>query len=86
MGDVKHMHMVSDVVHGPDGHSVEYGPGELHDPGSLPDGVPYRDVLVTEAEAATAPAHAKQAEAPAPEPAPAESKAAPSGKSSGKSG
>ena len=85
----KRMNMVSDVVHGPDGNSVLYGPGEMHDPGSLPEGVAYREVLVTEEQIAAAPAHAQDAPAepkteaeaaPAPDPEPAPAKAGKSGK------
>lgn len=61
MAEVKHMQMVSLPVHSTDGLAVEYGPGELHEPGSLPEGVPYTDVLVTDAQAAWAPVHAQQA-------------------------
>ena len=71
MGDVKHMHMVSGVVHAADGLAVDYGPGELHEPGTLPAGVPYRDVLATPEQLATAPAPAQPVKAAEPEPAPA---------------
>ena len=51
----KVMHMVAEATYGPDGLTVVYGAGELHAPGSLPDGVPYREVLASEDFAASAP-------------------------------
>ena len=65
MGDSKIMHMITDVHHGPDGLSVDYGPGELHEPGTLPEGIGYREVLAGDAQIATAPAHAQPARAKA---------------------
>lgn len=62
-------HMVTDVNFGEDGHTVTYGPGELHDPGSLPDGVRYKEVLATDAQRDTAPAHATEKKAEPEKPA-----------------
>ena len=70
MSDPRHMHMVTDVMHAADGLAVDYGPGELHEPGSLPPGVPYRDVLVSDVQAAVAPAWARPAAEPQPDPEP----------------
>lgn len=81
--DVKHMQMVAGVMHAADGLAVDYGPGELHEPGSLPAGVPYRDVLATPEQLATAPAYARPAPEPEPKPAAAEQKT-PASKAPGK--
>ena len=75
MADVKHMQMVTDVMHAADGLAVDYGPGELHEPGSLPPGVPYRDVLVSDVQAAVAPAWARPAAEPQDDPEPAKAEA-----------
>ena len=69
------MHMVTVPHHAADGLAVDYGPGELHEPGTLPAGVGYTEVVATAVTRATAPAHARPAAPPAaPEP---EAKAAP---------
>lgn len=63
----KIMHMVSETAYEADGLTVAYGAGEMHDPGSLPDGVRYREVVASDAVLATAPAHARPDDArPAP--------------------
>lgn len=62
------MHMVSETVYGPDGATVVYGTGELHAPDSLPAGVPFREVIASDAFAATAPGHATPADTPPPPP------------------
>lgn len=62
MGDPKRYHQVTSPVHAADGMTVEYGPGELHEPGSLPDGVPYAEVLADEAAVAASPVHAQAEE------------------------
>jgi hypothetical protein len=72
----KLMHMVSETVYGPDGQTVTYGAGELHDPGSLPAGVPYREVVASDEFAATAPEHAGKAAKAEAKPAAAAAKAA----------
>ena len=61
------MWQVSDVNHGPDGMSVDYGPGELHEPGSLPVGVRFRAVIADDVDRQIAPAYAQPAP-PAPPP------------------
>jgi len=71
-------HMVAETQYEPDGLTVVYGAGELHAPGSLPDGVPFREVLASEDFAATAPA---ASEPPPPPPAKTEH---PAGKATGK--
>jgi hypothetical protein len=71
------MHMVSEAHYEADGLTVAYGAGELHEPGSLPDGVRYREVVADDALRATAPAHARPPEPPpAPEPKAPAAKAA----------
>ena len=62
------MWQVADVNHGPDGMSVLYGPGELHESGGLPAGVRFRAVVADDVDRQIAPAWA-QPEPPAP-PAP----------------
>ena len=74
------MHMVTDTQYAADGATITYGAGELHDPGTLPAGVPYREVIASAEFAATAPGHAGGAAPPPPAPpppapAPAKSKA-----------
>jgi len=74
----KIMHMVTDTQYTADGATVTYGAGELHDPDTLPAGVPYREVIASAEFAATAPGHAggaAAAPAPPPPPAPAPAKA-----------
>ena len=53
------MHQVADVNHGPDGLSVLFGPGELHEPGGLPDGVRFRAVVADDVDRQIAPAWAQ---------------------------
>jgi len=75
VADSKLMHMVTDTSYAADGQTVLYGAGELHDPGSLPDGVGYREVVASGAMQDTAPEHAggakaaKEDKAAAPPPA-----------------
>lgn len=57
MSEAKRFHQVTAPVHGDDG--IAYGPGELHEPGSLPSNVPYIEVLADEVQQAAAPAHAQ---------------------------
>jgi hypothetical protein len=52
------MHMVADAHYDADGMTVLYGTGEFHEPGSLPDGVRYREVAATKAQRVSAPVHA----------------------------
>jgi hypothetical protein len=52
------MHMVTDAHYDAGGMTVLYGTGELHEPGSLPGGVTYREVAATEAQRVSAPVHA----------------------------
>ena len=73
-------HMVAETQYEPDGLTVVYGAGELHAPGSLPDGVPFREVLASEDFAATAPA----ASEPPPPPAPPAKSEHPAGRATGK--
>jgi hypothetical protein len=74
------MHMVAEATYAADGLTVVYGAGELHPPGSLPEGVPYREVLASEEFAATAP----PASEPPPPPAPPAKSEHPAGKAAGK--
>lgn len=62
MGEPKRYHQVTSPVHDADGMTVLYGPGELHEPGSLPAGVPYAEVLADEAALAASPVHAQAEE------------------------
>ena len=59
MGEPKRYHQVTSPVHAADGMTVLYGPGELHEPGSLPAGVPYAEVVADEAGVAASPVHAQ---------------------------
>lgn len=79
------MHQVVGVNHGPDGLSVEYGPGELHESGSLPEGVGFRAVIADDIDREIAPAWALPAPSPAAktEPAPAKTETAPAAATSG---
>jgi hypothetical protein len=70
MAELKHMHMVTAVVHDASDMTVLYGPGEYHEPGTLPDGVPYSETLVSEAQLAASPAHAQPRAEPPPAPEP----------------
>ena len=75
------MHMVTDTQYAADGVTVTYGAGELHDPDSLPPGVPYKEVIASAEFTATAPDHAggaALAPAPAAEAAKPAAKAKPS--------
>ena len=72
--DQRIMHQVVDATYGPDGLTVLYGPGELHDPGTLPEGVGFRAVVADDVARAVAPAWAQPAPAPAPAPEPAPAK------------
>ena len=74
------MWQVTAPVHGPDGLSVDYGPGELHESGGLPAGVGFRAVIADDIDREIAPAWAQPAPPPpaapppAPEPVKAEAK------------
>lgn len=77
MADPKVMAQVVASVLDSDGFTALYNAGELHEPGSLPEGVAYRLVVADEAMVASANPHAQQ-----PKQAKAEVKA--ESKSSGK--
>jgi hypothetical protein len=68
MADAKVMDMTTMSVLDSDGFTALYNAGELHEPGSLPPGVPFRQVVATDAVVASANPHAQQ-------PKPAELKA-----------
>ena len=72
------MWQVTDVNHGPDGMSVQYGPGELHEPGGLPEGIRFRAVVADDVDREIAPAWAQPAPPPPP-PEPVKVKADPAG-------
>ena len=67
------MHQVVDATYGPDGLTVLFGPGELHESGGLPEGVGFRAVVADDVDREIAPAWAQPAP-PAPPP-PAAAKA-----------
>ena len=75
MNDQRIMHQVVDATYGPDGLTVLYGPGELHEPGDLPVGVGFRAVVADDVARAVAPAWAQPAPPPVPESVKAEAKA-----------
>jgi len=60
MPDVKVMDMTTADVLDADGFTPLFGTGELHEPGSLPPGVPFRQVVADEAMVASANPHAQQ--------------------------
>ena len=59
MAEARRYHQVTSPIHAADGMTVLYGPGELHEPGSLPGGVPYTEVVADEAAVAASPVHAQ---------------------------
>lgn len=67
MAEPRVMALTTAPVLDSDGFTALYGPGELHEVGSLPPGVAYRLVVADEAMVSQANPHAQQ---PKPEPAP----------------
>jgi hypothetical protein len=74
MADAKVMDLTTADVLDSDGFTPLYGAGELHEPGSLPPGVPFRRVVADDAMVASSNPHAQQPKAAKAEAKPAEAK------------